>query len=85
MSDDSTPSDAAPPKRQPKCPICGRVTQQSTRPFCSARCADVDLSRWLGGGYAIAGHEDAEEDETVTADSIARRLAVDDDDEDKPH
>ena len=33
------------------------------RPFCSVRCADVDLSRWLGGGYAIpGGQQDADED-----------------------
>jgi endogenous inhibitor of DNA gyrase (YacG/DUF329 family) len=33
------------------------------RPFCSARCRDVDLARWLGGGYAIpGGHEAGDED-----------------------
>lgn len=35
------------------CPICGRPTEPATRPFCSKRCADVDLSRWLGGVYRI--------------------------------
>ena len=35
------------------CPICGRPTDTKYRPFCSRRCADVDLSRWLGGGYRI--------------------------------
>jgi endogenous inhibitor of DNA gyrase (YacG/DUF329 family) len=44
------------------CPICGKPTVFATRPFCSKRCADVDLHRWLGGVYAIpAAHEsDAE-------------------------
>ena len=42
------------------CPICGRKTETAWRPFCSKRCADLDLARWLGGGYRIAG-EDAEE------------------------
>jgi len=42
------------------CPICGKDTVQAYRPFCSRRCADLDLARWLGGGYAIPG--DAEED-----------------------
>ncbi len=35
------------------CPICNRPTEAAHRPFCSKRCADVDLARWLGGGYAI--------------------------------
>ena len=39
------------------CPICGRPTEPATRPFCSKRCADVDLSRWLGGVYRIEGPE----------------------------
>lgn len=45
------------------CPICGEPTQIETRPFCSRRCRDVDLGRWLSGGYAIAGgNADADED-----------------------
>jgi len=55
-----------------KCPICKAPTETTFRPFCSARCADVDLARWLGGRYAIASHEDAEEDETVSHASLAR-------------
>jgi len=34
------------------------------RPFCSKRCADVDLNRWLSGVYAVPVTEDEEEDET---------------------
>ena len=45
-----------------RCPICGRETLLAFRPFCSRRCADVDLSRWLGGAYAIP-IEDADADE----------------------
>lgn len=38
------------------CAICKRrPIMAQYRPFCSKRCADVDLSRWLGGGYAIPG------------------------------
>jgi endogenous inhibitor of DNA gyrase (YacG/DUF329 family) len=46
------------------CPICGKPATFTDRPFCSKRCADVDLHRWLGGVYAIpAAHEsDAEPD-----------------------
>ena len=35
------------------CPICDRETDAKYRPFCSRRCADVDLGRWLTGSYAI--------------------------------
>jgi uncharacterized protein len=35
------------------CAICGQPAQASYKPFCSKRCADVDLSRWLKGTYAI--------------------------------
>jgi endogenous inhibitor of DNA gyrase (YacG/DUF329 family) len=52
-----------------KCPICGRATEHAYRPFCSRRCADVDLSRWLGGAYAIPGRADAEEDGESTEPS----------------
>jgi endogenous inhibitor of DNA gyrase (YacG/DUF329 family) len=46
-----------------RCPICGDPAEVSFRPFCSARCRDVDLSRWLSGSYAIpGGHADADED-----------------------
>ena len=37
------------------CPICRKPTSAEYRPFCSRRCADVDLGRWLTGGYAIPG------------------------------
>jgi uncharacterized protein len=42
------------------CPICGRASQQAFHPFCSARCADIDLGRWLGGKYAIPAREEEE-------------------------
>lgn len=35
------------------CPICARETDARYRPFCSRRCADVDLGKWLTGSYAI--------------------------------
>jgi endogenous inhibitor of DNA gyrase (YacG/DUF329 family) len=35
------------------CPICGKPAEQPFRPFCSRRCADVDLHRWLSGAYAV--------------------------------
>jgi endogenous inhibitor of DNA gyrase (YacG/DUF329 family) len=48
---------------QAKCPICGAPSTHAYRPFCSRRCADVDLLRWLKGSYTIADTPaDAEED-----------------------
>jgi hypothetical protein len=44
------------------CPICGKPADQKYRPFCSARCADLDLARWLRGDYVIPGSA-AEEEE----------------------
>ena len=53
----------APEKRARKCPICGKPVETAFRPFCSARCRDVDLAHWLGGTYAISGGSaDADED-----------------------
>jgi len=49
--------------RTARCPICRAPVDADYRPFCSKRCADVDLARWLGGTYVIAGgQEDADED-----------------------
>ncbi|GGF53610.1 hypothetical protein GCM10007301_11330 [Azorhizobium oxalatiphilum] len=44
------------------CPICGKPMVEKYRPFCSKRCADVDLNRWLTGAYAIPGTEEEDED-----------------------
>ncbi|MFH5926562.1 DNA gyrase inhibitor YacG [Roseomonas xinghualingensis] len=52
------------PADTPKaCPVCGKPAQPATRPFCSARCRNVDLGRWIGGTYAIPGQPAGEEDE----------------------
>ncbi len=44
------------------CPNCGKSADEKFRPFCSKRCADVDLHRWLSGAYAIPVKEDEDED-----------------------
>jgi endogenous inhibitor of DNA gyrase (YacG/DUF329 family) len=44
------------------CPICGKPAVEKYRPFCSKRCADVDLNRWLSGSYAIPGAPEEDED-----------------------
>ena len=51
------------------CPICGKPTATEFRPFCSRRCADLDLHKWLSGRYAIPAAEGDEEDETPDADT----------------
>ena len=48
------------PKRP--CPECGRPSSRDTYPFCSTRCKNVDLNRWLTGAYAIPVRDDEDED-----------------------
>jgi uncharacterized protein len=45
------------------CPICDRPRDERYRPFCSKRCADIDLGRWLKGRYAIPATPGLEENE----------------------
>ncbi|HXI88260.1 MAG TPA: DNA gyrase inhibitor YacG [Parvularculaceae bacterium] len=45
-------------KAKAACPICTRPAAADYAPFCSKRCADVDLHRWLSGGYAIPAVEE---------------------------
>ena len=52
------------------CPICRKPASAEYRPFCSRRCADVDLGRWLTGGYAIAA--EPAEPEDMPSDPLAR-------------
>jgi uncharacterized protein len=42
-------------KNERPCPICGKPRSERYDPFCSRRCADVDLHRWLKGSYVIPG------------------------------
>jgi uncharacterized protein len=51
-----------PEVRSRGCPICGKPVGAQFRPFCSRRCADVDLNRWLSGVYAVPVVEDDEKD-----------------------
>lgn len=48
------------------CPICGDQTQKSFRPFCSKRCADIDLGKWLNGSYAVASQREDDQDELIS-------------------
>lgn len=61
----SAAGDPVPLRKRRPCPICRKPPVQKYHPFCSARCMQVDLKRWLDGRYAIPAAEDAlpEEDE----------------------
>jgi len=62
------------------CPICEKPTDAKYRPFCSKRCADVDLAKWLGGGYAIPSSDPEDVEKAIDE---ALRLA--DQPSEKPH
>lgn len=51
----------APPRPPPRCPVCGRPAAAATRPFCSPRCRQVDLGRWLSEAYAVPTEEPPED------------------------
>jgi len=40
-----------------RCPLCGKPQEAQFRPFCSKRCADLDLGRWLKGSYVVPSRE----------------------------
>jgi uncharacterized protein len=56
-------------KAMSKCPICGAPSELEQRPFCSRRCADVDLSRWLRGAYVIQGSSQDDDEDGDGADA----------------
>jgi endogenous inhibitor of DNA gyrase (YacG/DUF329 family) len=43
--------------KAPACAICGKPVDPAYKPFCSKRCANIDLHRWLNGSYVIAGEK----------------------------
>ena len=47
-----------------KCPICNKVTRPKYRPFCSRRCADIDLGRWFKEDYRMPSEDQPETDES---------------------
>ena len=52
-------------KTAARCPCCGKTAQPGFRPFCSRRCADVDLARWLRGDYSLPGNDGEAADEVI--------------------
>lgn len=63
------------------CPICGKPTEAKQRPFCSRRCADVDLARWFSGAYAVPSQDPDDQETLEQALEDARRK----EDPPKPH
>ena len=53
------------PKRP--CPLCQTPSVHKYHPFCSARCADIDLHKWLGGQYAVPAVEQPDFEEVAAA------------------
>ncbi|WP_183480981.1 DNA gyrase inhibitor YacG [Komagataeibacter kakiaceti] len=62
------------PSALPPCPICGQPAQTRYRPFCSRRCADVDLGRWFSGQYRVPSAEISPD----TDEKYTRRVDPDD-------
>ncbi|WP_170409952.1 DNA gyrase inhibitor YacG [Ruegeria atlantica] len=54
------------------CPICGDETVIKFRPFCSKRCADIDLAKWLNGSYTVPSQRE-EDVETEVSDPEAEQ------------
>ncbi|WP_226621818.1 DNA gyrase inhibitor YacG [Alloyangia pacifica] len=49
------------------CPICAKPTDEKYRPFCSKRCADVDLAKWMSGSYAVPSEDPQDVEEAIEA------------------
>jgi uncharacterized protein len=55
--------------KAPKCPVCGHaVLAAAHKPFCSERCTNVDLHRWLTGGYVVAADDGPADDALAQED-----------------
>jgi len=66
MTEDRPPERDEQRPGTPRCPLCGKPRVQRYRPFCSARCRDIDLGRWFDAAYAVPavepGYDEDEED-----------------------
>ena len=61
------------PRRHKKasCPVCKKPAVDTFRPFCSKRCQQIDLGRWLGGHYALPTEEEPDE---ADIEALARQM-----------
>lgn len=60
------------PETRSTCPICRKPTEAAFRPFCSKRCADIDLHRWFSGSYAVPGSSEDEDEPGDGGDGFER-------------
>lgn len=57
------------------CPICEKETDQKYRPFCSSRCADLDLGKWMTGAYAVPSEDEIDLEQLDAAgDDTTRKI-----------
>ena len=63
MSDNGEQGKVTPLRPRRPCPKCGKPSTRADYPFCSPRCKDLDLNRWLSGSYAIPVRDDEDEEE----------------------
>ena len=63
-----------------RCPTCGALADRKAHPFCSTRCADVDLGRWFQGKYVVPAFDSAD-DTIIEALETGSKLMRQDDDE----
>jgi len=54
------------------CPMCNKDPVTKYRPFCSNRCADLDLGKWLTGAYVIPAI-DTDEEDSISSDFIPNK------------
>jgi endogenous inhibitor of DNA gyrase (YacG/DUF329 family) len=55
MADNENTPPLVKASREKPCAVCGKPVVARYKPFCSSRCADIDLGRWLKGSYVIPG------------------------------
>lgn len=61
-----------------RCVLCGRSVDPAFRPFCSRRCADVDLGNWLSGAYVVPSAERLSAQDEDELEAVLRQLETED-------
>ncbi|MCT8990339.1 DNA gyrase inhibitor YacG [Chelativorans sp. SCAU2101] len=61
------PEKIAPLRPRRPCPECGNPSERAYFPFCSERCKNIDLNRWLSGSYVLPGRPVDEDDESPSS------------------
>lgn len=55
-----------------KCALCSEAATPKYRPFCSKRCADIDLGKWMTGSYALPSEDEVTEEDMLRAEAETR-------------